>query len=144
MRAFFIVRAPHHHLYPPDAHSRARSNTRIPEKLLRDKRKTQCRFKAMRRLQQMSLECVSGASDGSILPSTITRDKRGVSIVTKRVHSILRDVIVPLGGRGVDRLPRLTTFEHTDDDRVREVFEAVRDECPEAFQDAERWWRPHN
>lgn len=57
---------------------------KIPEKLLQDKRRTQKRFKAMKRQ--------SGGGGGS---NNNNKERRGVSITTRRINGVLKVIYEP-------------------------------------------------
>lgn len=78
---------------------------KIPEKLFLDKEKTKNRFRKMRQKEATPTEKRS-------------KERRNTSIMTRRIHNFLKDIILPLG---VDTalLPTKTVFSFTEMDTMK-------------------------
>lgn len=61
------------------------------------------------------------------------KDRRGVSLQSKSVDTVLRDVIIPIADR-IKALPSYTSFVFTEQDSLETALrDVVRRDCPTLF-----------
>ena len=71
--------------------------------------------------------------------NTICKDKRGVSVMSKRMHEVVVDVILPMS-KDVGALPRATNFFITEYDSLCAVLcDVVKKDCPSLITDRDKF-----
>lgn len=69
--------------------------------------------------------------------STITKERRSTSIMSKRISSMLLEVILPMG-KNVEQLPKKTRFILTEVDSLRNIFKSIQRDCPKIAANKEK------
>lgn len=59
----------------------------------------------------------------------MSRERRSTSVMSKRISSIVEDIIIPLSEH-IDKLPTYTSFTVTEYDLCRDIFYTMCRECP--------------
>lgn len=65
------------------------------------------------------------------------KDRRGLSVMSKRIDNVLRDTIIPLSDKS-QQLPTITTFHFTEHDTICSVLaDVISRDCPNAMAERE-------